>query len=550
MLLNIFNQPRYIRHLFHRIPHTRLFNSSAPLHSKLVVGHGAKSHNQDLGRLLQSIQQYLTHPNSHNTDKTTEAYIHKKLDIHLSKRGASTPHIVYANVITLLVNSKRLEEATTVYERMLKGGFIPSTETDTQMLAVALALDANAQDAFPPELDSILVDPEYGEDRLLQLLRTLLNLNYNPRRVVKIVKRFLETRTSGYSLGSQLGTKLAEAQARAGLLEEALETIARCNDNANMPVPSTPYAAILVAIRNTNTWDAQAINRVLGIMKEHRVHPDISIFNILISREVRQRSLHAAFAFYNALKHIAPTTPIHPDAFTYGSLFSVLNKLYKPQTQRRSVRSRSYKLPDNVVPPRQLFADMVSAQTRIRPGHSDPAFVITPTILNVALRAFISKHDYAGAFVIIRSFSVFRLNVSAKTYFIVMKHIMNRIRYDIGRARTPGEYLNPSGGIRLVVDEKMVETILMHASMPTFKMSGDIISGDQNGPQKYITPTLKMIDGDDPVPRGIEFDSIPLERLLRRTIAASVEHTNHPVNGNAISKAIADAKVEMVPRGA
>jgi hypothetical protein len=189
---------------------------------------------------------------------------------------------------------------------------------------------------------------------------------------------------------------------------------------------------------------------------------------------------------------------------------------------------------------------------------------MTPRLLNVILRSFIFEHDYAGAFVALRAFRIFKLSVTAKTYFIVMRHIMHRILWDVKRSRHVGEsrwgdrFLGITSGTRfknLKIDEGMEENILLVAKQPEFSLSSGILKSAaiarRTGGPKYTTPTLEMIDGDVPVPESLQLDIVPLERILRRAASANIHdmfEKDSDVAAKRVSKAVAEAKREMIPR--
>ena len=519
--------------------------------------------------LLSSIDEFVT--NGQN-QTLVQGYVHKKL----SEEQLMNPsrHVAFEKVISLLMARRYFTEAAAVYQRMLNEGFIPSSSTNAQMLAVTLAVSSDSEDQLMAALDDIFADPKYTESRLRELLDLIADLDFSAQTSLTIAQRFVDSRGSHYTPSKLLLTKLVGIQARAGLMDDALDNLVRSefgdDTEASSVASSYPYVAILTSIKDTQPRNTQAINMVLKHMEESGVHPNVSVFNALIAREVRQRSLYRAFALYDVLMHLSKTMPLSPDAFTFGSLFSILTKLYRPSV--RTARTRHYKRPDNVTPPRQLFRDMISChlnRSRVPPSNGSLSGVITQSILNVALRTFLSKGDYVGAFVVVRAFSTFHLKVTAKTYYIVMRHVMNRIRWDIKGTRRVGESrwadrmlgLKPQPDVwQLKVDEAMAEKVLRFGDRPGFDILDDPDSAHRNISPKYVTPTLAMMDGEEPVPPGIALDSVPLERILRRAILADTPlHPNtivHPVSDDKdtparrVSRVIAEGKDEMIPKEA
>ncbi|KAF8223228.1 hypothetical protein L208DRAFT_1317935 [Tricholoma matsutake] len=483
--------------------------------------------------------------------KHVDGFIHKQLDHHLPR--TSEPHVTYEKLISFLINNGFLFEAGGVFARMTKAGFIPSPETYAQILAVMLALsrsDIDINNAF----DVIISDPAFSEDHFVHLLEIMSDIGAPHDHLVRIAERYVETREEGYSPTKVLVSKLVDAQTRAGLIEDAFETLLRFDD-LDVSSPKNPSIVIINALKDANPADKGSVDRILNLMQEKDVQPDITLFNSLISRELRLKYLQQAFSIYHYVRQLSEVMPLYPDGSTFALLFSVLRRLYRPHG--RSALSRQYKIPDNSVPPRQLFHDFLSS-------HTHSPFEVTPHLLNVILRTFIFGHDYAGAYVTLRAFRIFKLSVTAKTYYIVLRHIMHRILWDVKRSRRADEsrwgdrFLGTTSPTRfknLKIDEEMEEKVLLVAKQPEFELTSGILKSAaiarRTGGPKYTTPTVAMIDGDTPVPESMHLDIVPLERILRRAASAHMlngPELDHDVATARVSKAIAAAKKEMVPR--
>jgi hypothetical protein len=371
--------------------------------------------------------------------------------------------------------------------------------------------------------------------------------------LVRIAERYVDTREEGYSPTKALVSKLVDAQTRAGLVGDAFETLIRFGD-LEVSGPTDPSMVIINALKDTDPSDKNSLDRILELMKEKDIQPNIALFNALISRELRLNSLPKAFSIYHLVRQLSEMTPMSPDGSTFAILFSVLRRLYRPYG--RSALSRQYKLPDNSIPPRQLFYDLLSF-------HARSPFPITPRLLNIILRTFVFGHDYPGAFVVVRAFRIFQHTVTAKTYYIVLRHIIHRIMWDVKRSRRVGEsrwgdrFLGITSRDRfknVKIDEEMEEKILLVAKQPKFDLTGRLLKSAavarRVGGPKYTTPTVGMIDGDEPVPESMHLDIVPLERILRRAVCAEVYDLLENDGGVAVarvSKAIRAAKREMIP---
>ena len=522
---------------------TRLFASSPPRPPA-----DKKSDREQLKNLLETFRLFLR--NVQDT-KHLEGYVHKKLSYHLPR--TSEPHVTYEKVISFLINNRFFSEAAGVLTRMTKHGFIPSSDTYAQVLAMVLAMSESDVDIIKA-FDAVISDPAFSEDRFVHIMQIMSDIGAPHDHLVRIAERYVDTREYGYSPTKALVSKLVDAQVRAGLLEDAFETLLRFDD-MDASSPRDPSIAIINALKDTNPSDKDSLSKALDLIKEKDVPPNIALFNALISRELRQKSLSQAFSIYHFVRQLSEAMPLCPDGTTFAILFDVLTRLYRPH--RRSVLSRQYKVPDNSVPPRQLFHDLLSSHTR-------SPFDITPRLLNVILRTFIFGHDYAGAFVALRAFRIFKLSVTPKTYFIVMRHIMHRILWDVKRSRRVGEsrwgdrFLGITSRTRfqkLKIDEEMERKILLVAKLPQFDLSSGILKSaaiaEHTGGPKYTTPTVGMIDGEVPVPESLQLDVVPLERILRRAVSANIHdmlEKDSYVASMHVSKAVAAAKNEMLPR--
>lgn len=497
---------------------------------------------------MSSLRRFLGNVPDH---RHVNNFVHKTLNHHLPR--TSKPHVTYEKVISFLIKNRFLIEAGDVFSRMTKDGFVPSSDTYAQMLAVLLAVsqdDIDINKAF----EAVISDPAFSEDRFIHLLHIMSDMGASYDHLVHVAERYLDTRDEGYSPAKALVSKLVDAQTRAGLFEDALETLSRFDDLETSD-PADPSITIINALKDTDPSDKESVNRVLQIVKEKDAQPTIALFNALISRDLRLKSLSQVFSKYHFIKQLSEVMPLYPDGSTFAVLFSVLTKLYRPH--RRSALSRHYKVPDNSVPPRQLFNQFLSF-------HSRSPFDVTPHLLNVILRTFIFGHDYAGAFVALRTFRIFKLSVTAKTYYIVLRHIMYRILWDVKRSRRVGEsrwgdrFLGITSQTRfknLNVDEEMEEKILVAAKQPGFDLTSSILKsaavGQRTSGPKYTTPTLAMIDGDVRVPESMELDIVPLERILRRAVSADIHDVLDKDEDSAVarvSKVVVEAKREMIPR--
>ncbi|RDB20228.1 hypothetical protein Hypma_012644 [Hypsizygus marmoreus] len=254
--------------------------------------------------------------------------------------------------------------------------------------------------------------------------------------------------------------------------------------------------------------------------------------NALISRELRRRSLQGVFSMYLAMK-LSLTSSFSPNRTTFviptQPSVSWLRQSYFPNRDLLFFRERT-------------------------------SFEVTSRLLNIALRAFIQTEDYAGVYVVLRTFGIFRLPVSTKTYLIVTRHIIKRLRWDISKAYKVEEprWGNLFLGIPEVwalhklnkqSDRELVEKILASAAWSDFPLTGPLLGyTSEDEKVAYTTPTTAMINGEAVVPERMRFHLLPLQRIIRRAILASaaVDSDDLPA-AKRVSRAIVEAKAQMFP---
>ncbi|KAF8652575.1 hypothetical protein AX16_004328 [Volvariella volvacea WC 439] len=539
---------------------------------------GSREERERVARLLISISARLRH---HSKELgQTNGFIQRQLDYHL-KFLPTIPHVALSETISLLIEHRRLAEASAVYERMINSGFVPSTSLDTQMTAAALSfLSLQQLDEKNEVLNRIVQDPSYTEERLINLLETCINLGQSPQAILKIVKRFLEAR-DGFSPGQELVTKLVVAQAKAGEYESAFNTLTEMEERleqkgSNTPPAVDPYAALLAAIEDTEFEAKEMAERVLAMMQEQGVPPNSAVFNALISREARAGSYEQAFNVFNALLNFSNQHGLGPDVNTFRIMFSLLSKVYAKYS--RGTQTRRSRIPANALSPRTLYSIMgtyfpfprhiytknLNEKPRKKVANPKAPMPINVPLLNSALRAFLSTHDYPGAFLVLRAFWILDLDVNPATYSIVLKHIVNRLMVDVMGARLAGDmkwgdyFLGGDRKTPVKIDGTLTQRILDYCTAPRFQLHNGVLdykkedACDERTHQKYVIPTLEMMDGDEAVPLGVFMDVKPLERLLRRAILADILTSRETASvakpGAAVSAAVAEAKKEMLPQ--
>ena len=529
----------------------RLFSKLRPpsIHSPLRARHlssprrrqqlpGITTSSPSHGRLKQLILSLEHYLNGNPTQKQVDHYIHHKLDDTLP--SAQHPQAVYSSVISYLFQNRYSKEAIDVYQRMHKDGFVPPPNTQAEVLAIILA----AADPDPETLTALMLvikHPLYTEDQFVHLVQTMVELGVPYELLDRIIAEFLAARPADDNPSKSLLEKLVDIKTRAGRLDDALEFL---HSYETSSLPTAPFEKILQALSETTPDNDDALKKTLHAMQDVQVQPNTRVFNILISRELRRRSLRGAFALYHAIIQYSKATDLSPDGSTFGICFSALHKLFKPDVHATRAPLRR----SNAVPPRQLYRDMLFF-------HQRSSFQITNSLLNGALRTFLKMQDYPGAYVILGSFRIFRLTLTVQTYDVVMEHIMRRAMFGIKIGKDKGERrwgrrflgLQTTRKARYwSFDQVLTKRIVSSASGPAFSLRGYLLG---RVGCKYQIPISGAMNDHRVVPQSPTLSVVPLQRIIRRAMAASDKGgtSKDPSMASRIYEAIYQAKQDVFP---
>ncbi|KAF9465399.1 hypothetical protein BDZ94DRAFT_1253699 [Collybia nuda] len=466
-----------------------------------------------LSRLKAFLKKPANHPNTH-------AYINTYLDHSLTTVSNATA--LYEELIATLLRHHYYKEAIEIYQRMLNEDIVPTLETRAQIVALAFSLSESA-DEISKAVDALLIDNDLTQGHVARILEHALHFEASSSRVSRI-QDLLVARTNNFIPTQGLVSKLVEAQVRDGDVDAAFATILRHGDNET----TGPYAAMINALREIKSNDVQSLNLILGLMYEKSVKPDLAILNGLLSWELYRQSIPKLWKVYHIMKLESEKNAIIPDATTFGVLFS-------------SFLQEGAK--DMAISPRSVYRDMIFFHKRM-------PMKINTHLLNIALRAFVEGRDYAGAFVILRSFRVYRVRVSARTYSVTLQHIMHRLVTAI-EDKTAAKYRWPCAFLRvsaqelkkLKADAGLADAIMAFSKAPKLEITRSIMEKRSDDVGKYITPSLEQLKRDI-TPHA--FSSLPLERILLRAISAGTPDPRHMRPNLYVAERIRDAKKDMV----
>ena len=125
-------------------------------------------------------------------------------------------------------------------------------------------------------------------------------------------------------------------------------------------------------------------------------------------------------------------------------------------------------------------------------GHAEH-IVPSTTLMNVILRAFIRQRDYAGAFVVLNSYSLFNVPLDHRTYYRVVKHVVRRIWLEIskqykGNVGWSIMFLGMQDYRQVELNEDLVRNLLAFVSHDTFHLISPLYASRRHVPPTNTDP--------------------------------------------------------------
>jgi len=432
---------------------------------------------------------------------------------------------------------------------------VSTAKTDAQMLAIGLILSPNKYNEIMPSLRIIFGGEKFSEEDFIILLATFQDLHASSSLMIQVIQEFLNSRGEGFLPCQRLVNLLVGLMVKEGLVQEAFELIAN-HDNSNEIDDATrshPYASIISSLDTFDPLSQKSINDVLAEVRARQIEYDASILNALISQQVRKKDVDKAFQVYGALMENYKEGLLSPDRYTFGNLFKMISRL-----------DESSPLP---VPPRHLFRDMLSVMFSDQKVHKNTKTGIIEgyhLLMVHALRAFLSRHDYAAAYQFTKILVRLGLPVSGDVYYTVVKHVAGRVLQDVQQARKAGgspwvhRLLGRSRSDFAGMKELRRHQNIMLEVLRQSKLSGVLLEVGatplpSRSQRQYVIPTLPMMKRRVLVATRLGFDVIPLQRILRRALLAQIEQEKNIMIGisqdarRATGELIAGAEKEMMP---
>ncbi|KAG1791587.1 uncharacterized protein HD556DRAFT_1272864 [Suillus plorans] len=413
-----------------------------------------------------------------------ETFIHDKISV--AKFNNVYRSTMFNRLIRFLLERDLYKLTISVYKRMLQEQFFPSRDISLKVTAMTEIVDDMA-DAFV----------------------TIRNVDL--------------------SASGNMVNVMVTACMRAGQLSAAENWLKKyegdCMKQGVAP-DAAPYAGILETLQEIQPENSGAVQATLYRMRSEGVTPDISVFNTLIRSSLARREYSEAFGLYHAIM-TNRSASLLPSDLTFKKLFHASKFLGQK-------RSRRHKRPDNAVPPRQLFRDMVQSHL-LRTGNAPLAHsnIISVSCIHLALRTFMALEDYPAALMTLRAFDHFGFQPNLQTYLIVITSLVLRIKQDLGHVYRAGQYrfadfvmhMRP----REPPDVDPVVELSGPASVGPETVTHLLTLGEPIAPSRSETahagrkrlsmssiPTVDMLVGTTLLPPFQELSLAPLVSLLRK----------------------------------
>ncbi|KAF8436800.1 hypothetical protein L210DRAFT_3647618 [Boletus edulis BED1] len=347
----------------------------------------------------------------------------------------------FMRLIRFCLERHLFDVALALHDRMLKEGFLAVHALSLRMAALNVVRKATHLKGIVPSLKTLLEKKAYDVPAFMDLVHYLTDDKRAPSTLADdLAHAFVSIRQIKLSEYPDLVGLLASVNMRANRLDAAQRWIQAFEDacGAQGILPDVaPYSEIISTIHDIDPKNGDAIQDVLVRMKSAGVSPDANVFNALIRVNLVQQRYQEAFALYHVLME-KRSDELMPNDVTYKMLFRAMNVLNNPRLSRRHRR------PENAVPPRRLFREMLAChQEQTKGSPSGRSTVISVSASHLALRTFMAREDYAAAYIAIRALPAFDFQPNLQTYLIVFVNLLHRMKHE-------GNLPCPEGSYRLV----------------------------------------------------------------------------------------------------
>ena len=346
--------------------------------------------------------------------------------------------IAFMRLIRFCLERHLFNVALALHDRMRKEGFLVVHALSLRVIALDIVRRATNQKEILPPLKKLFEKSAYDVPAFMDLVHYLTDDRHAPGALVDdLAHVFVSMRQIKLSEYPDLVGLLAGVNMRADRLDAAQTWLKVFEDvcGAQGVLPDViPYSDIISTLNDIDPKNADAIQDVLVRMKSAGVSPDANVFNALIRVNFVQQRYQEAFALYHVLMQ-KRSDELMPNDVTYKMLFRAANLLNHPRFARRHRR------PENAVPPRRLFREMLTCHLEKTKGRPlGPSTVISVSAFHLALRTFMAREDYAAAFVAIHALSAFGFQPNLQTYLILIVNLLDRMKREANLPRPEGSY--------------------------------------------------------------------------------------------------------------
>ncbi|KAF8554679.1 hypothetical protein OG21DRAFT_1462133 [Imleria badia] len=391
-----------------------------------------KIHRARVNTLLFGADRLLLTPRA----DSLESYLMTKLSD--DKLYNTYRSVAFMRLIRFCLERHLFDIALAIHDRMLKEGFLAVHALSLRMTALDVVRKATHLRLIVPPLQKLFEKKAYDVPAFMDLVHYLTDDKHAPGALVDdLAHAFVSIRQIKLSEYPDLVGLLASVNMRADRLDAAQAWLKVFEDvcGAQGVLPDViPYSDIISTLNDIDPKNADAIQDVLVRMKAAGVSPDANVFNALIRVNFVQQRYQEAFALYHVLME-KRSDELMPNDVTYKMLFRAANVLSHPRFARRHRR------PENAVPPRRLFREMLGChleQTNGQPlGRST---IVSVSAFHLALRTLMAREDYAAAFIAIHALFAFGFQPNLQTYLIVFVNLLHRMKREATLPRPEGSY--------------------------------------------------------------------------------------------------------------
>lgn len=491
----------------------------------------------------------------------------------------------YSRSIRLFVVHGLLQDAYSLYSRMQDEGFIPPFEVQASMFVLQKLSTGDSTEALLEAAQKAFADEAFDEEGFRYLLRILASVTRLPPSVFDdLIQLFIQSqKQENYALSPKTEALLAVIRTRRGWQSFVPKTDLPSNELTLTQRASAREQEIeaLQGMADKDPEIAPLIHSTIRRIQHTNGTYDRVFYNIIISALADRLRFADVVSLYNMMLRGDKT--ILPDAYTFGTLIRLVTRLSGPRT----IHTRKFKAPKDLPTMRTLYRDMVYCH-RIQTFGNVKARtpVIKGTLLNKVLRGFVASGDYAAAYVVLKSYEVFKIPITLETYRSAMGEIMRRIQRELPYLQPwvdlqrywAYRFLGSPETIPKEIDVRLIDGVLNFGSeaalqldpvqMYTEEHLQNILQAaqhytDRNEDQDVLELTYRKVKHVKPkhpsyrVPTAIcilglvdpgqdLWDAQPLVRITKRALLASRPRHFLP-SAKVVSMEIRYARTEMVP---